>query len=124
MMCLTGRNDISASFLDQMHEHREPAHDHWAFTNSTSRVMVTSSLTRMPPVSSAAFQVSPKSLRLILVVADTATRVVPQGSFEGGVGPSTEKTTLRVTPRMVRLPSTASSPSRTRLIPVDLNDRV
>src|SRR5882762_7988873 len=95
-----------------------------AFTNSTSSVMVTSSPTRMPPVSSAVFQVRPKSLRLIFVVADTATRVFPQGSFVGGVGPSTEKSTLRVTPRMVRSPSTASSPSRTRLMRVDFKDIV
>src|SRR6267154_2298500 len=92
--------------------------------NSTSKLMVTSSPTRIPPVSSAVFHVRPKSLRLIFVVADTATRVLPQGSFVGGVGPSTEKSTLRVTPRMVRSPSTASSPSRTRLMRVDFKDSV
>src|ERR1700745_4118246 len=124
MMCLTGRNDISASFLDQMHEHREPAHDHLAFTNSTSRVMVTSSPTRMPPVSSAAFQLRPKSFRLILVVAEIAIRVLPQGSFIGGVGPSTANVTLRVTPRTVRSPSTFNSPSPTTLISLDLKDKV
>src|SRR5205807_4769211 len=69
-------------------------------------------------------QVKPKSLRLILVVADTATRVLPHGSFVGGVGPSTEKTTFLVTPRIVKSPSTASSPSRTSLTLVDLNDNV
>ena len=42
-----------------------------------------SSPTRMPPVSSAAFQVRPKSLRLIFVVAESRTRVFPQGSFAG-----------------------------------------
>src|SRR5580692_13144379 len=78
--------------------------------------MVTSSPTRMPPVSRAAFQVNPKSLRLIFVVAETATRVLPHGSFAGGVGPSTAKRTLWVTPRMVRSPSTASSPSLTELL--------
>src|ERR1700745_2260471 len=124
MMCLTGRNDISASFLDQMHEHREPAHDHWAFTNSTSRVMVTSSPTRMPPVSSAAFQTRPKSFRLILVVAEIAIRVLPQGSFACGVSPSRAKVTLRVTPRIVRSPPTFNSPSPATLILVDLNDKV
>src|SRR5215470_13547593 len=36
-------------------------------TNSTSSVMATSSPSRRPPVSSAEFQVSPKSLRLIFV---------------------------------------------------------
>jgi hypothetical protein len=39
--------------------------------------MVTSSPTRMPPVSSAAFQVKPKSLRLIFVTAEIATRILP-----------------------------------------------
>ena len=72
-----------------------------AFTNSASRVTVTSPPTRIPPVSRAAFQFRPKSLRLILVVAETPTRVLPQGSLLGGVGPSTAKRTLRVTPRMV-----------------------
>ena len=52
-----------------------------AFTNSTSSVMVTSSPTRMPPVSSAAFQVRPKSLRLILVVAESAEARVAPGIF-------------------------------------------
>jgi hypothetical protein len=33
-----------------------------AFTNSTSRVIVTSSPTRMPPVSRTVFQVKPKLL--------------------------------------------------------------
>jgi hypothetical protein len=37
-------------------------------------------------------------LRLIFVVADSPTRVFPQGSLAGGVGPSTVKTTLRVMP--------------------------
>ena len=36
-----------------------------AFTNCTSRVMVTSSPTSTPPLSNAEFQVKPKSLRLI-----------------------------------------------------------
>src|SRR5258708_39396894 len=39
--------------------------DSYAFTNSTSNVMATSSPTRMPPVSSAAFQVNPKSFRFM-----------------------------------------------------------
>src|ERR1700720_3634741 len=66
-------------------------HSCQAFTNSTSRVMVISSPTRIPPVSRAVFQVKPKSFRLIFVVAETAIRVLPQGSFDGGVGPSTAK---------------------------------
>ncbi len=83
---------------------------------------MTSSPTKTPPLSSAAFQVRPKSLRLIFVVADTATRVLPQGSLAGGVGPSAVKTTLRVTSRTVRSPSMDSSPSRTTLIREDLKD--
>jgi len=48
----------------------------------------------MPPVSRAALQVKPKSLRLIFVTAEIATRVLPQGPFVGGVGPSTAKMDL------------------------------
>ena len=94
-----------------------------AFTNWTSRVMVTSSPTRMLPVSSVAFQVRPKSLRLIFVVAESPRRVLPQGSLAGGVGHSTVNTTLRVTSRMVRSPVTANSPLPERAMRVDLNHR-
>ena len=45
--------------------------------------MATSSPTRTPPVSRAAFQVRPKSLRLILAVAERPMRVLPQGSLAG-----------------------------------------
>src|SRR5690348_18109264 len=69
-----------------------------AFTACTSRVIVTSSPTRMPPVSNAAFQVRPKSLRLNFVVADKPLRVLPHGSFPGSDGPSTANVTFRVTP--------------------------
>src|SRR5215468_10559 len=86
--------------------------------------MVTSSPTRMPPVSSAAFQLNPKSFRLIFVLAETATRVLPQGSLLGGVGPSTAKLTFRVTPWMVSSPSTDNSPSLTIRILLDLKVRV
>ena len=84
--------------------------------------MVTSSPTRMPPVSSAAFQVSPKSLRLIFVVADNPRRVFPQGR-RGRSRNVKSHVTLRVTPRMVSSPVTANSPSPARLMRVDLNDR-
>src|SRR5712692_4912106 len=127
MMSLIGRSDIGFPFYRQEARGLDVCLAVMiiqAFTNSTSSVMVTSSPTRMPPVSSAAFQVRSNSLRLIFVVADTATRVLPQGSFAGGVGPSTEKSTLRVTPRMDRSPSTASSPSRTRVMRVHLKDSV
>src|SRR6266849_3859398 len=93
-----------------------------AFTNWTSSVMVTSSPTRIPPVSSAAFQVRPKSLRSIFVVAVNPTRVLPHGSLAAAVGPSTVNTTLRVTPWIVRSPATASSPSLPRVMRVDLKE--
>jgi hypothetical protein len=48
--------------------------------NSASMVIFTSSPTRTPPASRAAFQVSPKSLREILVVAVKPARYWPKGS--------------------------------------------
>src|ERR1035437_10110456 len=74
--------------------------------NSTSRVMPMSSPTSTPPVSSAEFQVRPKSFRLILVVAERPMRVLPQGSLPGALGPSTAKVTGLVMPCMVRSPFT------------------
>jgi hypothetical protein len=52
---------------------------------------------RSQALTSAGFQVKPKSLRLNLVIAKAPRRVLPQGSLAGGVGPSTVKTTWRVT---------------------------
>src|SRR6266478_3136752 len=72
----------------------------------TSKLMVTASPTSRPPASRAAFQVRPKSFRLIRVVAESPIRVFPHGSFCAGLGPSTSKTTFRVTPRIVRSPLT------------------
>src|SRR5271156_70396 len=91
------------------------------FTNCRSRAMLTSSLTINPPASSAAFQVSPKSLRLIFVVAAKPMRVLPHGSFVAGDGPSTTNFTLRVTPLIVRSPVTTSSPSDFTAMCVDFN---
>ena len=65
----------------------------YALMNSASTVMWTSSPTRMPPVSRAAFQFRPKSLRLIFVVAERPMRVLPHGSLPGALGPSTLKVT-------------------------------
>src|SRR6266699_4796947 len=127
MICLMGRSDIRFPLYRQEASGSDVCpvvRKIQAFTNCTSSVMVTSSPTRMPPVSSVAFQVKPKSLRLIFVVAEVAIRVLPQGSFVGGVGPSTANVTLRVTPRMVRSPSTFNSPSPTTLMSLDLNDKV
>src|SRR5690348_1855098 len=86
--------------------------------------MVTSSPTRIPPVSSAAFQVNPKSLRLIFVVADNPIRVLPHGSFVGSLGPSTVKVTGRVMPWIVSSPATDSSPPPSFETFVERNDRV
>ena len=41
---------------------------------------------------------TPKSLRLIFVVADAPMRWLPHGSLIGGEGPSTSSTTSLVTP--------------------------
>src|ERR1700675_1362461 len=68
------------------------------FSISTSSVMATLLPTTASPVPSAVFQTRLKSLRLILVVAETPRRVLPQGSLIAGVGPSTSKVTSCVTP--------------------------
>src|SRR6266852_9194390 len=67
-------------------------------TTSTSIVIATSSPTALPPLSILAFHFTPKSCRLILVVAFAAARWLPHGSFTGAVGPSTSSTTCFVTP--------------------------
>src|SRR6266567_730169 len=88
--------------------------------NSTSSVMFTSSPTSTPPVSRAEFQVRPKSFRLILVVAESPMRVLPQGSLPGALGPSTANVTGLVRPCMVRSPITAYATSPVFLTEVDL----
>src|SRR6266436_1809168 len=75
---------------------------------STSIVIVTSSPTTHPPLSILAFHFTPKSCRLILVVAFAATLRLPHGSFTGDVGPSTSSTTFFVTPSIVSPPLTLS----------------
>src|SRR6266852_5065470 len=80
---------------------------------STSMVILTSSPTTTPPLSKVAFHFTPKSWRLTLVEAVTATRTFPQGSFTGAVGPSTSSTTSLVVPRIVRSPVTLSLPVAT-----------
>jgi hypothetical protein len=67
----------------------------------------------------------PKALRLKFVLAEIAIRVLPQGAFVTGVGPSTAKWTLRVTTRIVRSPSTGNSPSPMTLMPgsLEVQDR-
>src|SRR5262249_18360706 len=71
--------------------------------SSASTVMVTSSPTITPPASMVRFQFSPKSLRLILVVAVRPRTVFPPATLSGVY--STFTTTGRVTPWMVRSPS-------------------
>src|SRR6266850_6577240 len=90
-------------------------------TSSTSMTMETSSATTTPPLSRVAFHFTPKSWRLILVVALAAVRVLPQGSFTGAVGPSTSSTTSLVVPRMVRSPVTLSFPGAACSTFLDLN---
>ena len=51
-----------------------PLEPQFFFTNSTSSEIFTSSPTAIPPVSSSWFQVSPKSLRLMRVVAAKPAR--------------------------------------------------
>src|SRR3979490_2452482 len=88
--------------------------------NSASMVILTSSPTTTPPLSRVAFHFTPKSWRLTLEVAATATRTLPQGSFTGDVGPSTSSTTSLVVPRMVRSPVTLSLPVATCWTLLDL----
>ena len=85
MICLTGRSDITLPLsLRRAAVSTVPRGESFRPSRTaTSSVMVTSSPTRMPPVSSAAFQVRPKSLRLILVVAETADAGIAPGIFRG-----------------------------------------
>src|SRR5467141_4748201 len=87
---------------------------------SASIVILTSSPTTTPPLSKVAFHFTPKSWRLTLVVAVTAARTLPQGSFTGAVGPSTSSTTSLVVPWMVRSPVTLSLPVATCWTLLDL----
>ena len=64
--------------------------------------------TRTPPLSSATFQVMPKSSRLISVLAVTASFSLPHGSF-ATPSSSTSRVTSRVTPLIVRSPTTVKS---------------
>ena len=59
---------------------------------------MTSSPTRTPPASSAAFHVNPKSFLLMTVLAEAAIRTLPHGSLVAGEILSTSSSTLRVTP--------------------------
>jgi len=73
-------------------------------------LILTSSPTTTPPPSMLAFHFTPKSWRLTLVDAFTATLECPQGSLIGAVGPSTSRTTSFVTPWMVKSPVIFSWP--------------
>src|ERR1700735_2865894 len=64
----------------------------------TSISSLRSSPSMIPPLSSTVFHVRPKSLRLILVVADAPILALPHGSFSSGVGPSTSRMASLVTP--------------------------
>src|SRR5688572_11283350 len=69
-----------------------------------SRLILIWSLTSTPPASSAWFQVSPNSLRLIAVVAVKPTRWPPHGSVPLPTSSASSETSW-VTPRMVRSPT-------------------
>src|SRR5262249_46702970 len=73
-------------------------------------LILTSSPTRNPPVSSAVFHISPKSFRLIVSSVSKPTRVLPQGSF---ASPRyvTGRVTVLATPGMVSVASTSKRSS-------------
>src|SRR5690554_146232 len=78
-------------------------HGGYCFTNCTSPLILTSSLTITPPASSAAFQFNPQSLRLNLPLMENPAFSFPQGSF--AIPPnSTLRLISFVTPLMVRSP--------------------
>ena len=82
----------------------------------TSNSSLIFSETSTPPVSSAAFQVRPQSLRLIEVEPSKPTRRLPNGSRAEPVDSKPMVTGLE-TPLMVRSPvMTQSSPSRSTLV--------
>ena len=69
-----------------------------------STSMATLSETRKPPVSSAAFQVRPKSAREMVVEPSKPTRTLPKGSF-AAPWYSSGRVMERVVSLMVRLPT-------------------
>src|SRR5260370_37575104 len=109
-LCFSFRPDapheMSLSFAHSRSAKRSPC----ALIKETSNSILRLSPTRNPPLSSAAFHVRPKSLRLILVDADAPILAFPQGSFVSADGTSTFRTTSRVTPWIVRSPFRLSSP--------------
>ena len=70
-----------------------------------SNSSVTFSLTKTPPPSTTAFQLTPQSLRLMVALPSKPTRKLPDGSFSA---PASSKSTVTglATPRMVRSPAT------------------
>src|SRR5918995_3312699 len=82
----------------------------WRRMASISSSIWTFLPTRSPPVSRTTFQLAPKLSRSISVRAEKPARVPPHGSALDPRYP-TSSTTGRVTPRMVRSPSTWNVPS-------------
>src|SRR5262245_33073050 len=72
----------------------------WLSSRFSSTVI--SSPTTTPPVSSALFQVRPKSLRLIVVVAVAPRLVLPHGSLIASAVRVVARVTSLVTPCTVR----------------------
>ncbi len=85
----------------------------------TSNSSLIFSETRTPPVSSAAFQVRPQSLRLMVVSPSKPTRRLPKGSRAEPVC-SNSMVTGYVASLMVRSPVTAQS-EPSRFTSVELN---
>jgi hypothetical protein len=86
----------------------------------TSSSRVTFSLTRTPPASRAAFQLTPQSLRLTAVAPSNPIRSFPKGSVAAPVSSKSTVTGL-VTPLIVRSPVTAKRPSPAGWTEVETN---
>jgi hypothetical protein len=92
-------------------------------TAEISNSSVTFSLTSTPPASSAAFQLTPQSLRLMTREPSKPIRSFPNGSVTAPVN-SSGKVTDFVVPRIVRSPVTSNSDPSPRSIEVVLNEIV
>ena len=77
---------------------------YFVFTNSTLILIFTLSPTTNSPVFSVLSQVSPQSLRLIVVLAENPRRALPQGSVTAATRASRLSVTSFVTPCMVKSP--------------------
>src|SRR5690625_1974829 len=97
-------------WLDQDDRAGREAAGQFSSTPTTSNSTFTLSLTITPPPSRATFQVRPKSLREMEVVAENEARVSPLGPVAAPPN-SADRVTGLVTPLMVRSPLTVKSSS-------------